>query len=335
MVNLGVIGLGLIAHDRMIPGATASDRVRLTALADVDPAMVERAVKLTGVTNAYADYRDLLARDDVDLVYVATPNVMHAEQAIACAAAKKHVLCEKPLACNPVEGEAMVTAAREHGVILEVNYMTRFHRVLLEAKRIIQEGSLGSVHFVRSHFSYYKPGGHAEFRLAAEAQGGGPLADIGVYSLDMFRWVLGQEVSEVHGILGRTRPGWEVHNVAAVLLKLGNGVPAYLDATFDFRESGFEIVTDNGVLIARDCFAQVPYGTLELRGDRERGSDTQLLLSVGSEDAPHYDMYRRHLDHLAECIEQGARSAGNGIDGLQDLRVMEAVYQQEEVRVGA
>lgn len=332
-LNLGIIGLGLIAHDRVIPAALASNRIRITALSDVNPSMIERAARLTGVRNIHTDYHDLLARDDVDLVYIATPNFLHAQQAIDCVRAKRHVLCEKPMACTVAEGEAMVRAAKENGVLLAIDYMTRFSAVLREARRLIQENAFGQVYLARSHFSYRKPGGQSEFRLAAERQGGGPLADVGVYSLDMIRYVLGQEVAEAHGVLGRVRPGWNVHDSAALALKLTNGVPAYVDATFDFSESGFELICEKGILIGRSCFSQLPYGTLAIAKSLGDDGDREILVDVRPEHLPHYDMYRQHLEYLADCIEKGVAPMTSGEIGVRDLRVLETVYHQNAVPI--
>ena len=328
VLRLGVIGLGLIANGRMIPAAMASEMVEVAALADVDSAMIDRQVAATGVRDTYLDYRQLLERSDVDLVYVATPNYLHAEHVIACASAGKHVLCEKPLAASAAEGEAMVAACHEHRVRLAVNYMTRFHVVHVEARRLVQEGSIGDVCFARAHWSYYKPGGKEEFRLAAERRGGGSLADIGCYCLDVIRHVAGQEVVEVHGVLGRRRPGWSVYDAGAIVLKLRSGAAGYVDATFDHFEAGFEIVGEKGMLVGKNCFSQDQQGTLELVDTAKLGAAPQPLLAVSRGDYPRYDMYRKSLESFVGCIERGEPPSNSGEIGLADLRVLDAVYAQ-------
>jgi predicted dehydrogenase len=264
----------------------------------------------------------------VDLVYVATPNHLHAEHVVAAAKCKKHVLCEKPMAATAGEGEAMVAAARQNGVLLAVNYMTRWHLVHQEAKRRYEAGEIGRLCFVRSHWSYYKPGGQAEFRLAAERLGGGPLADIGCYSLDVLRHVVGQEVVEAHGILGRVRPGWGVHDAGAIVMKLANGVAAYVDATFDFFEAGFEIVGERGLLVGKNCFSQDQQGTLAWVDNSKLGAPPEPLLSITRGDYPRHDMYQKSLEHVVDCIERGTTPQHSGDVGLRDLLILDSVYRQ-------
>lgn len=334
VVRLGVIGLGGVSSNFMVPAAMESTRVRMTALADADPDALARGAERTGVERTFADYREMLARGDFDLVYVATPNPLHAEHAIAAARAGKHVLCEKPLAGSLEAGEAMVAAAREHRVLLAVDYMTRFHRVHLEAKRLLAEGAIGRLCLVRSHWSYYKAGRSGESRPTSETRGGGPLADVGCYSLDMFRHVCGLEVESANGVLGRSRsassePGvWESHDAAALVLRLEGGVPAYLDASFDFFESGFELVGETGALFGRECFGQRQEGILELVDSRRRGATPRIVLDLSREvHAPH-DMYLKTLEHVVDGIERGASLANSGEIGLRDLRTFQAVYRQ-------
>jgi predicted dehydrogenase len=317
----------------MIPGAMASEKVEITALADVDQAMIDRAVEKTGITAVHKDYREVLERDDVDLVYIATPNFLHHEQVVASARANKHILCEKPMASTSAEGEAMVVAARENHVFLAVNYMTRFHVIHQEARRLFREGALGQLYFIRSHWSYYKPGGKEEFRLAAERQGGGPLADIGCYSLDVIRNVVGQEVAEVRGVLGNVRPGWGVHDAGAVALKLKNGVAAYIDATFDFFEAGFEIVGEKGMLVGKNCFSQDQQGTLELVDNSKLGAEPALLLKVARGDYARHDMYQKSLEYFVECIEQGVAPDNSGEAAVRDLWVLDTVYRQNGLAI--
>src|SRR5690348_15287235 len=115
-IGVGIIGCGGIVLQNHLPGLALCPEARLTALCDTNPAVLERASRDTGVTAAYANHPDLLARADVDAVIIATPNFVHAPIALDAIAAEKHVLCEKPIAMNYAECVAMVRAAEKAGV---------------------------------------------------------------------------------------------------------------------------------------------------------------------------------------------------------------------------
>ncbi len=149
-VNIAIIGCGGITLQNHLPGIALCPDTKLTALCDSDPAVLERARQQTGVGVISTDYREILRREDVHAVVIATPNFTHAPIAQAAAAAGKHVLCEKPLALNAADARAMAAAADRAGVRHMTAFTYRFVPAMRYLRRLVAQGDLGEPRHYRS-----------------------------------------------------------------------------------------------------------------------------------------------------------------------------------------
>lgn len=197
-LRIGIIGVGGIAQDRHIPAfRELKDWCQITAVSDVH---VERARKVQAaycIPHVFEDYHDLFA--EVDAVCICTPNKFHAEISIAALEAGVHVLCEKPMALNAEEGEAMLAASRKYGKVLAIAYHYRFMKEVLAAKTIMQE-EVGKPLVARVQgLRRRKVPGWGVF-TNKELQGGGSLIDYGCHLLDLALWLMGNpNPIAVHG----------------------------------------------------------------------------------------------------------------------------------------
>ncbi len=192
-IGIGIIGAGQVATARHLPAFEKlqdEGKVRLVAVSDVGEEKLRLASEKFGIPYAYADYRDMLARDDVDAVSVCTPNFQHKQPVLDAFAAGKHVLCEKPLALNAAEGAEMVAAGRAAGKQLQVGYNLRFGPGAAAVRRFIDDGKLGEIYYARAQ-ALRRRGipSHGHFTDKAK-QGGGPLIDIGAHVLDLSLWLM-------------------------------------------------------------------------------------------------------------------------------------------------
>jgi len=137
-LGVGVIGCGGIANGAHLPNYKRNPRVQVVAVADVDRERARATAERWKVDAYYEDYRELLARDDVEAVSITTPVFAHAEPALAAMRAGKHVLCEKPIARTLAEADAMVEASRQAGVLFTMGYQSRFSRLWETSKRILE-----------------------------------------------------------------------------------------------------------------------------------------------------------------------------------------------------
>ncbi|MCG0314566.1 MAG: Gfo/Idh/MocA family oxidoreductase, partial [Calditerricola sp.] len=144
--RLGIIGAGGIAREVHVPVLRTFSDVKIVAVADVDRAAAERLAGVHGIPHVMTDYRELLARSDVDVVLISTPNHLHAEMAVAALEAGKHVLLEKPMATCAAEAERIAAKARECGRILMVGMNNRFRPDAQQLKRYLEGGAFGDVY---------------------------------------------------------------------------------------------------------------------------------------------------------------------------------------------
>ena len=192
-IGVGVIGTGYIATARHLPALEKlqdEGQVKIVAVCDVGPEKLRRAADKFHVPLAFADYRDMLALDEVDAVFVCTPNFQHCQPVLDAFAAGKHVLCEKPLALNAAEGAAMVAAGRAAGKQFQVGYNLRFGSGAQAIRRFMDDGRLGEIYHVRAQ-ALRRRGipSHGHFTDKSK-QGGGPLIDIGAHVLDLSLWLM-------------------------------------------------------------------------------------------------------------------------------------------------
>ena len=200
-LKIGLIGYGGIGRVhamglRDIPFhyGLPADQIQIAGVATTRPETAQKAAREIGCDFATADYRELLARPDIDIVDVTTPNNSHAEIVIAAAQAGKHIYCEKPLAMNVEEGQRMVAAVEAASVKSQMTFNLRFYPALSRAKQLIDEGFLGNIFSFRGRYyrsSYIDPNKPISWRQRKEISGGGALFDLGSHILDLLYMLLG------------------------------------------------------------------------------------------------------------------------------------------------
>src|SRR5216683_3269362 len=203
-VGYAVIGLGHIAQVAVLPAFRHAKNSRLVALVSDDEEKRRRlSRKYRCDAYGYRDLDDVLARADVDAVYIALPNDMHAEYAIRCAQAGAHVLCEKPLAISEAECRRMIDACENNAVKLMTAYRLHFEPANLEVVKLIKRGVIGETRVFSSDFSYQVK--ERNIRTFAE-RGGGAIWDIGVYCINAARYCMRTDPIEIAAIRA-DRPG--------------------------------------------------------------------------------------------------------------------------------
>ena len=216
-VRIGVIGCGAIAtavHIRVLRGLPG---VRVTALADPEPQARARAGRLVPRAVLLASPEELLAREDVDAVVVASPTALHAPMALAVFAAGRHLYLEKPIATTVDDGRQVAAAASATHVVSMAGFNWRFQPLIARAKVLLSEGVLGEVRAATTAFceAASVPGWKAR-----RHDGGGVLLDLGSHHFDLMRWLLGAEMSSVHASVESRRTE---HDVAAITLMMDSG----------------------------------------------------------------------------------------------------------------
>ena len=214
-LNVGVVGCGGIANAKHLPAMKKNGNFNIVAFCDLIEERAEKAKKEFGTSDArvYTDFQELI-KEDLDAVYVLTPNNAHAPVAIAAMKAGKHVMCEKPMAKTYAEAKEMVQTAKETGKILTIGYQNRYRGDSQYLKKACVNGDLGEVYYAKAHAIRRRAVPTWGVFLDAEKQGGGPLIDIGTHALDLTLWMMDnyepesvtgsvfRKILEMHGATG-------------------------------------------------------------------------------------------------------------------------------------
>lgn len=201
-IGIGIIGAGF-ARTTQIPGFRDCMGAKVVAIASRQRAHAEAVAKEFGIEHVAADWQELVARNDVDLVSVVTPPSTHMEITLAALEQRKAVLCEKPMALNAAEAERMVEKSRAAGALALIDHELRFLNSRRTMRGMLQTGAIGSVRHCNYVFrsDYRSIADRAWDWWSDAAMGGGTLGAIGSHVIDSFRWMLGAEVSQALGML--------------------------------------------------------------------------------------------------------------------------------------
>jgi predicted dehydrogenase len=320
-VRYAVVGLGHIAQNAVLPAfAHARRNSELVALVSDDARKLKALAKKYKVRGAYSyeQYEECLT--SVDAVYIALPNSMHAEYTIRAANAGVHVLCEKPMAVTVEECERMVEACREANVRLMIAYRLHFEEINLRAIDLVRKGKLGDAKFFNSSFSMVvKPG---DIRTRRET-GGGTLYDIGVYCINAARYLFRAEPKEVMAIsvnsVSDKLP--EIDESTGALMRFeGERVAAFV-TSFNASDTGrYEIVGTKGKLEVDPA-----YEYAEGLGYKVTISGKTQQKRVGKRD-----QFAPELMYFSDCILKNRTPEPSGEEGLQDVRVVQALYESAD-----
>ena len=249
-LKIGIIGCGFIANGKHLPSLSLFDDVEVVAFCDLIPDRAQFSADKYGAPDALVctDYKDVLARQDIDVIHVCTPNVSHAEITVAALNSGKHVMCEKPMAINAAEARAMLDAAHATGKKLTIGYQNRFREDSLFMKSLCDNGELGDIYFAKAFATRRRGVPTWGVFMDKAKQGGGPLIDLGTHALDLTLWMMqnyepvsvlgstfdmiGQMGSPANS-MGPWKPEeYEVEDSAFGFVKFKNGATVMLEASW-------------------------------------------------------------------------------------------------------
>jgi len=319
-LRFAVVGLGHIAQAAVLPAFKhARPHAELTALVSDTPAKLRQLGKRYGVKHlhAYETAGQLFASGEIDAVYIALPNNMHAEWAILAADAGLHVLCEKPLATSVRECAEMIEACDRNGVHLMTAYRLHFERCNLEVADIVRKKRIGAARYFDSQFSMQVKAGN--IRTKAEL-GGGPEYDIGIYCLNAARYVFAAEPTQVWATTTNSGDArfTEVPETVHVIMKFPEERIANFICSFGAADrSRYEVVGTKGSVVVDPAF--------------EYAAGLGYELTVGEKKKrkkfAKSDQFAPELAYFAQCVRANRRPEPSGLEGLIDVAIIEAIHR--------
>jgi predicted dehydrogenase len=310
-VKWGIVSTADI-NRKVIPGAHASGKVDLVAVASRDRARAEAYAREWEIPRAYGSYEELLADPEVEAVYISLPNTLHAEWSIKALEAGKHVLCEKPFTRHPEEVEASFDAAERNGRLLSEAFMYRHNPQTAKLVELVRDGAIGELRLIRSAFSYglYD---QENIRLRTDVEGGA-LMDVGCYNVSGSR-LLGGEPERVWGEAwcGPSGTDW----VFTGMLRF----PGDVIATFDCGTALVERDELEAVGSEASLFLDDPWHCNEPTIEVRREGQVERI------ELDPVDSYRLELENLSDAIRGEAELLLGREDALGQARALEALHR--------
>ena len=321
-VRYAVVGLGYIAQVAILPAfAHAQENSELVALVSGDPGKLKALGKKYKVpkTYNYEHYADCVA-DGIDAVYIALPNAMHRAYAEGAARAGVHVLCEKPMAVTEQECEAMIDTAERAKVKLMIAYRLHFERGNLSTIETIRDGSIGNPRIFDSVFSQQVVAGNT--RLDGE-MGGGPVFDVGIYCINAARYVFEAEPYEVfaYSASAKDERFTQVSEMISALLRFPDDRLATFTCSFGAADrSEYQVVGTKGSVRMNPAY--------EMVGDLK----SELTLNGKTKKSIYKkrDQFGPELSYFSKCILNNEEPEPNGLEGLADVRIINAIRESAE-----
>jgi predicted dehydrogenase len=318
-----VIGLGRIA-DHFMRGALPTTNSSITALVSGHP---DKAARIAAQYNVpassiynYENFDQIVHNRAVDAVYVALPNSMHAEYTIRAAQAGKHVLCEKPMATNVSDCEKMISTCKAANVKLMIAYRCHYEPTNLRAMQLLRSGGIGQVQAIESSFGFNM--GPNEWRTNKKLAGGGPLFDVGIYSLNACRYLTGEEPSAISAYASTNDHDArfaEVEENVSWTMRFPSGILATCNTTYGANMPGyFHVYGSKGWLRVDQAFV---YEGLHLHGF-VNGADIDE--PNPARDPSHFQAEAEHFSH---CVQNNLEPQSPGEEGLRDMRYITEIYR--------
>jgi predicted dehydrogenase len=331
-LRIGVIGLGMGRWH--VEGYLGHPQATVAAIADTSAERLQEIGDKHSIAGRYTDAQEMLAKEKLDVVSIATPNKFHCPLALAAFKAGCHVLCEKPMAMNAAEGRKMLAAAKKAKRRLMINFSYRFNQKSQELKKQVDSGVLGDIYFARTiwHRRRGMPGFGGWFGQKALA-GGGPLIDLGVHRLDFAlwlmgypkpTWVLGSTYNKIASAIAKSEgKAFDVEDLAVGLVKFANGATLEIEASWaaNLRERELmqtQLLGDQGGMLQFNLNEGYEFEAEIYREIAGCQVDSKIRWSNTPAPSSYY--------HFVDSIIHNRPHIATGEDGLVVMELLDALY---------
>jgi predicted dehydrogenase len=332
-MNIALCGLGIYA-ELLAKGIEVSEYCNLAGIVTGTPSKAEKWKTKYNIPEKniynYQNFDEIKNNPDIDLVYVVLPNSLHKEFTIRAAKAGKHVITEKPMAISAKDCEEMIKACNDNNVQLAVGYRLHYEPYHLELKRLGQEKVFGKVRFIEASLGYKtydtltKPvvdkNDRNEWRLNKKLSGGGPLMDLGIYCIQLSRYVLGEEPIAVTAQFGHVNDKnrfSETEESISWQMEFPSGANANCNTSCGYNIDRFYATADEGSFELSPALSYGPY----------TGKTSEKELKF-----PAINQQKTQMDEICKVLLENKKLPNHitGEEGLKDMKVINAIYKAAE-----
>lgn len=329
-----LVGTGWLAGDNLAPAINMASSAKLVAVHSRDKERGTAFAAKYGIEKSYDSFGEMLSDPEVEVVYIASPNSLHASQTIQAAEAGKHILCEKPMALTIEDCERMVEACRKNGVKLGIGFQNRHHPGHVEARRLISSGEVGNITLATVQYSHdWMDFSWSGWRADPRIAGGGSLVAMGVHCLDLLRFLLGQEVEEVLALSDAKWLGKPVEETILISLKFENGPFAFVVTGLHVPRPHNDVVIygTKARITGVDTVGMPLKGHLQVTGDN---INKKIEYSFPDSLVGNF-VYQ--AEAFNRCLEEDTEPNASGADGLEmtrlTLSILESAKKGKSIRI--
>ncbi len=311
-IRWGVLGTAKIALTKVVPAMQRSPWCEIVAIASRDFAKADESAERLNIPKAYGSYEELLADNSIEAIYNPLPNHLHVPWTIKAAEARKHVLCEKPIALNAAEARTLIDVRDRTGVRIQEAFMVRTHPQWLETRRLIHSGQIGSLRSIIGFFSYFNPD-PTNIRNQLEL-GGGALMDIGCYPITISRFMYETEPRRVLGLIERDAE---------------NGTDTLTTAVLDFPNGHSTFTCSTRLAPYQRMIFHGTEGRIEVLIPFNAPHDhpTQIMLNDETIEFPICDQYEIQGTLFSRAIRENREQEIPLEDAINNMNVIDAVFR--------
>ncbi|GAB4130482.1 MAG: Gfo/Idh/MocA family oxidoreductase [Ignavibacteriales bacterium] len=318
LMRWGVAGCGKFLESAFLPTLKQNKRNRLVSVYSSSIIRAKEIAEKFSAENFHNNFQEFL-KEDFDAIYISSKNSDHYWQVIEAAKAGKNILCEKPLALDSTQIKEMIEVCKQNNVKLAVNYVYRFHPLVVKAKELIDKQLLGKIIFISANYNVnYAP--NDNFRFTKSESGGGALRDIGTHMIDLLTF-LGGNVSKVKGFVGNVLYSGEVDDDALGVIKFEEGNYGYFNVSFNCQKAPnrIEIVGYKGTI------------TIEKLVSNRNGT-AKIIIDIHGEARKAFRKRANKLGMLLKAVQKSFANneepTVNGDVALKNMLIMEELESQ-------
>ena len=322
-LRYAALGLGWIVQEDVLPAFPNTNNSELAALISGDETKREELGKKYNVpAYTYEQYEECLKKENIDVVYIGSPNHLHLEHTVRAAKAGVHILCEKPMAVTEDECEQMINAAKENNVKLMIAYRLHFDKANMEAVNIVQSGQIGEPRFFDSVFSQQVEEGNIRLTEPLE-NGGGSFYDMGIYCINAARYLFQDEPTEVFAFIANNgeKRFAKVDEMTSVSMRFPKETLAHFTSSFGASSTAtFRVVGTKGDLRMDSAYTYAGDLKQEITVDGEKQEQS----------FPAGDQFGAEIQYFSDCVLNNKEPEPCGREGLADVRIIRAIIESAQ-----